>query len=759
MAFLHKPNEIPLPTQQQEQLCKDVQQLEALAQVDNHRYLVVISGDEVWANETLAQVLSELLPCSTLLVSDSPLNALHCELNYVQVKAKQVQGYLGAEVQRLVWDGFSGLNPDALGAASGLLKGGGLLFLAVPDLTTLSPTTDPDYLRMCRDPSELVNFGSRFLQRMVKLIQTDPQIYLIKQDQDRQENQLVLRKKFTTLTQENDDLPQTNTHLLTDKDLCISGQLSTDQRIMITQIKTVSSGHRKRPLVVMADRGRGKTSALGIAAANITTEQALNVVITAPTKRACEAAFKHYQLETQARKVCNTSTFEFYAPDALLESRPLCHILFVDEAASIPAPMLKQILEIYPRVVFSSTTHGYEGTGQGFNIRFRHTLDTVCPQWKSLTLNQAVRWAEADPLERWVFDFLLLDAQMPQLSASSLLRNTAPAVSWVSQDMLANDTLLLKQVVSLLVSAHYQTRPSDIRMILDDPSLTIGLIQKDVSVAAVILLLREGGVTDNTLSKAIINGTRRPKGHLVPQALTSSTANPDFLSYQSYRVMRIAVHPSLNRQGLGSQLIQATVKLAQNNKIDYLSASFGFTPPLNDFWRTNKFKLLRVGYHKDAASGAQSAIVVRAINTELTEKLINRAKEQFQQHFIFGLNTVYQTLEIETTINILQSISEPVKTLSNTEIDIIHAFAHYHRSFEDCAHILFMFILNCFALNVLHTLSMKEQHLVCLRVLKGENISYCVKRLSLSGKKELDTTLKKAVSTLLNATKPYKGSH
>ena len=78
--------------------------------------------------------------------------------------------------------------------------------------------------------------------------------------------------------------------------------------------------------------------------------------------------------------------------------------------------------------------------------------------------------------------------------------------------------------------------------------------------------------------------------------------------------MRIAVHPALQAQGLGSQLLQHLLAFAADHAADYVGVSYAMTPELRRFWERAGFVLARVGYRKDTASGSRSAVQVKALS-------------------------------------------------------------------------------------------------------------------------------------------------
>ena len=91
----------------------------------------------------------------------------------------------------------------------------------------------------------------------------------------------------------------------------------------------------------------------------------------------------------------------------------------VDEAAALPVPLLKRLLLHAPRIVFSTTVQGYEGTGRGFTLRFSHILNQHRPQWRKVLLAQPIRWADGCPVEAWLARTLLLNEPAAQDTAGT----------------------------------------------------------------------------------------------------------------------------------------------------------------------------------------------------------------------------------------------------------------------------------------------------------------------------------------------------
>ena len=244
-------------------------------------------------------------------------------------------------------------------------------------------------------------------------------------------------------------------------------------------------GHRRRPLVLSADRGRGKSSLLGLAAAELLRQQPdLQIVVTAPSQATVATLFTHATntLEDAPQLLAGLS---YCSPDRLVHEPLQPDLLLVDEAAAIPTPLLEAMLARHGRIVFATTEHGYEGTGRGFHLRFKRVLDRETPGWQEIHLAEPIRWSSRDPLEPLVFR---LPASMPR----SRHRQRPPSSAGAgSSRMHWHDEGLLHRVFGLLVLAHYQTTPSDLRYLLESPALDIHLLEQGPHLLGVALVARK----------------------------------------------------------------------------------------------------------------------------------------------------------------------------------------------------------------------------------------------------------------------------
>ena len=514
-----------------------------------HRVWRQVCGSQDDCLRTAQEALSGV--ANVLWISTSPLIPS-------AIPAKKAKTVLGQEFVAVVFDAFSGLDVNALAAVSGTLVGGGTLWLLSPEPEVWPQYPDPDYRRFLPYPYLPEQVRGRFLERLVGMLNFTPH----PQPFPRKGG----RERYT----------QTNAvHAIVQADT---------------------------PIVLSADRGRGKSAALGMASSHLIAA-GQQVLLTAPARAAVESVFRHAEHAPV-----------FIAPDDLLQTLPYADVLLVDEAAAIPVPLLLKMLKHYPRCVFSTTLHGYEGSGRGFVLRFQKQLDIYAPGWQAIRLHQPMRWAENDPLEHFINHALLLDVEVTSFSpdTKSVDVGESPQYQYLNRDELAANEPLLRQVFGLLVTAHYQTRPSDLRQMLDAPDISIHVLVQEGQTLAVALLSREGGL-DAELTAAIHAGKRRPHGHPVPQTLTFHAGIAGAAQLLCERIMRIAVHPDEQGRGLGRQLVSHLVKYAEKSAADYIGVSYAMSPELLRFWEQAGFALARIGHRRDTASGAKSAVQIRGL--------------------------------------------------------------------------------------------------------------------------------------------------
>lgn len=447
----------------------------------------------------------------------------------------------GDDFSAVVLSMHARLSLDAIGLAHGLVRGGGCLVLRVPH-------QPPERSELAAPPYPVTAVGDRTWHRLQRWLDDAPTV----------EAPVVLAPII---------------HGGTDEQAQLVAKLET----------SVSSPRAEHTAeVVMADRGRGKSAALGMLLNRLPGAHLIT-------------AHSDAQL-VSVRRFCPEA--EWVAP---LEV-PRVDLLVVDEAAGLAVPTLKQLAARARHLVLATTVHGYEGHGRGFSLRFLPWLererDTLVHR-----LEAPIRWATDDPLERWIFDGLLLDAApTPAIGAH-------PQWTRLDRDVLAGDERMLREVFGLLVTAHYRTTPDDLQRLLDAANLEVHVLQSAAGeVVAACLVAREGQLSFEDL-KRLREGRGRLRGQALAETLVRHSGEAEAAQWDLRRNLRTAVHPAHRRRGLGRMLADAVH--AAGCDADAFGTLFGATAELLAFRRAQGYRLIRLGATRSDRSGLMSVVMLR----------------------------------------------------------------------------------------------------------------------------------------------------
>lgn len=502
------------------------------------------------------------------------------------VAMHRYRDYLGSTNNAVILDFSQGtLHADALAALAGTIRGGGMLLVLLPEHDTA--------------------FKKRLIQTA---------------------------NKFKTI---HHVTPETTWHhvLQTIGTLSLPTMLpptlptSSQQEIINSMLELPGTCH-----VLMADRGRGKSATLGLACAGWHSRyRGRELIVTGPRPAAVEMLLTH----------ANDSA-RFVPWDKLLrDHKPQSIRLVIDEAAAIPMHILQELVYRFSVWAVASTVDGYEGCGRGFAIRFVEwlTQQQLC---KIHQLDEPLRWSETDEVEPWFNEALLMKSTQPAISNDDMTSFDLGEVVFTDTHASQLSEAELTDVIGLLLEAHYQSSPNDLRLLLDDPHQQLLLAHHEKILTGVIWYSCEGQLPES-LHQPIMNGQRRINGQILPQAIGFYFQQPEVLHWRWWRITRIAVSERVRRRGVGLKLLQQLQVQAQTNQIDALGSSFGANPDVLSFWQHSLYQIIRLGRKLNMASGYPNALVAYGLNP--SAKSLLKQLHQFCQselyrrkNELFGVN-------------------------------------------------------------------------------------------------------------------------
>ncbi|ARM76233.1 tRNA(Met) cytidine acetyltransferase TmcA [Acidianus manzaensis] len=553
--------------------------------------------------------------------------------NFEDIDYSSSENYLGNTYDLVILDLVDNFQPNYIGRLVDLARGGGLIILYTNDLVT-NKIFRNSIIRNGKISNIYENRFKRKLHDHQGIFIVEQDTYTanifsgnVKKPEKIIPNRILMPKELHELT------------------------ISQDQIKALDGIKYIIRGG-KRIVAITAPRGRGKSAVTGLGLAGIIKENLednfdSDIVVTAPSiasssqimefaKKGLEAL--DIEFDEEKSDLGFTRSIEgkkfriiYKPPDAAVESKG--NLIVVDEAAAIGMNFLIHTLRKWRKIILVTTTHGYEGTGKTF-LRYLNELikeKKIPVNW--ITMEKPLRYAEGDPIESWLYDALVLNADITPLPKDIKI------AEYETQDKesLFNQDEKLSQVYGILVTAHYRNNPDDLMIMADGVHHTIKTIStcEGKYYIAVAQVSEEGELSDSLIDTALRGGTF--DGDLIPDRILKHGRIRDFGKLKGWRIVRIAVTPEFQGKGFGSKLLQL---ISENSNVDWIGSSFMGDPKVLNFWIKNGFIPVHVSPRKNEKFGDFPVIVIKPIS-EKAKEILSIISFIFKERLLQTLHDIY----------------------------------------------------------------------------------------------------------------------
>lgn len=427
-------------------------------------------------------------------------------------------------------------------------------------------------------------------------------------------------------------------------------------KAVLTFIEAISEKSLRSTVALTAARGRGKSAALGIAMASAVAYGYSNIFVTSPSPENLNTLFEFvfktfdalgyeehldYDIVQSTNPDFNKAivrvnifkqhrqTIQYIQPqDAHVLGQ--AELLVIDEAAAIPLPLVKKLLGPY-LVFMASTINGYEGTGRSLSLKLIQQLreqsqgitttkkdddsegivvgrDLQAKKvegastslggrtLKEVKLEEPIRYAPNDPVEKWLNKVLCLDATVVSKNIQGCPHPSECELFYVNRDTLFSyhpvSETFLQRMMSLYVASHYKNSPNDLQLMSDAPAHHLFVLLPPVKENStslpdplvVVQVCLEGEISRQSVINSLSRG-QRPSGDMIPWLISQQYQDDDFASLSGARIVRIATHPDYAKMGYGSRALELITSFYQgktNSMSESTSADDDALPRVED---------------------------------------------------------------------------------------------------------------------------------------------------------------------------------
>jgi len=627
---------------------------------------------------------------------------------------RETERILGKTFGMCVLQDFEALTPNVLCRTIETVEGGGIVVILLKTMSSLkqlySVVMDAHKKFKSENSSEDIEprFNERFIHSLGacrSCIVMDDEMNVLSVSHDTLNTIQPIEAASRHVTKDDEELTrikQETADTLPIGKIVALAKTADQAKAILAFGEVISEKTLKHTLSLTAGRGRGKSAALGLAIGTAIAYGYSNITVTAPVADNVSTLFEFiitalktlgyaehsdYSVVTGQGDSHGSSgpiirvnvfrahrqTIQYLDPKQVAANPGMAELLIVDEAAAIPLPVVKKLLDGPHLTLLSSTIQGYEGTGRALALKLiaemRKKRDKPL---RELTLSVPIRYSSGDGIEKWLSNLLCLDSTEAMSLTGKLSIPADCQLYLINRDTLFSyhnaSEEYLRKLVSLFVSSHYKNTPNDLLLMSDAPKHHVLALMPKVDVNSptlpdvyvAIQVAVEGDISREAEELTKQRGVVKPSGDMIPWTLSQQFHDTGFGQLNGVRVVRIATHPALDKKGYGSEavkqlcewlegskstaapadasdrvpvdeessLLTETVKprkqlrplltsvaetpsLYRDQGIDYVGTSFGLTLNLFNFWNKNKFVPMYVRQASNETTGEYSCVMLR----------------------------------------------------------------------------------------------------------------------------------------------------
>ncbi|EGV60662.1 N-acetyltransferase 10 [Yamadazyma tenuis] len=560
-----------------------------------------------------------------------PFEAFISNQNIRYVYYKETEKILGNTYGMCILQDFEAITPNLLARTIETVEGGGLVVILLKSMTSLKQlyTMTMDIHSRYRTEAHndvVARFNERFLLSLgscENCLVVDDELNVLPISGGKHVKALPPKDddELTPKAQELKDLKESLADVEPAGALVGLSKTLNQAQAILTFIDVITEKSLRSTVTLTAGRGRGKSAALGVAMAAAISQGYSNIYVTSPSpenlKTLFEFVFKGFDAlgysehldydiiqSTSAAfnkaivrvdvKRAHRQVIQYIQPSDY-QYLSQAELVIIDEAAAIPLPVVKKLMGPY-LVFMASTINGYEGTGRSLSLKLIQQLrdqslnkeiskDTIVVSrdrktegehmattrtLREVVLDEPIRYAPGDPVEKWLNKLLCLDVTLNKNSKFATKGTPHPSqcnLFYVNRDTLFSyhpvSEAFLEKMMALYVASHYKNSPNDLQLMSDAPAHQLYVLlppidPKDNRIPdplCVVQLALEGEISKDSVRKSLSRG-QRAGGDLIPWLVSQQFQDEEFASLSGARVVRIATNPEYSGMGYGSRALE-----------------------------------------------------------------------------------------------------------------------------------------------------------------------------------------------------------